>query len=149
MTDKTIGTVNHLIAVCRDGEEFYNRAAEKTGNERLRAIFQEAALLHREIGAELQPFVKSAGGSPAEGGTLAGKARQVVGTLKATFTSKTDETLVAELQEAEGAAIAAFENALDEPIREDAREFVATKLKELEGTRDRIRSLEREVATAS
>ena len=146
MTDKTLGTLNHLIAVCRDGEEFYGRAADKAEQERLRTVFREAALLHREIGAELQPFVKSAGGSPAEGGTLAGKARQVVGTLKATFTSNTDQTLVSELEDAEGAAIAAFEQALKEPIREDAREFIATKLAELRGTQERIRELQRLVA---
>jgi uncharacterized protein (TIGR02284 family) len=148
MTDKTIGTINHLIAVCRDGEEFYNRAADKTDNARLQTVFREAASLHKDIGAELQPFVKSAGGSPAEGGTLAGKARQVVGTLKATFTSDKDQTLVSELEDAEAAAIAAFENALNEPIQEEAREFVRTKLAELKGTRERIRSLQEVVAAS-
>jgi uncharacterized protein (TIGR02284 family) len=149
MADKTLGTVNHLIAVCRDGEDHYASAAEKAGDERAKALFAEAAALHREIGAELQPLVRQAGGSPAEGGTLAGKTRQMVGALRATFASDTERTLAAAVASTEEAAVEAFEQALEEPIADPARELVAQKLELLRSVRDRVHQLRQSMATAS
>jgi uncharacterized protein (TIGR02284 family) len=147
MTDKTIGTVNTLIAMCRDGEDHYASAAEKAGNGQAKALFAEAAALHREIAAELQPLVKEAGGSPAEGGTLAGKTRQMVSSLKATFASDTEQTLVSALESTEEAAVDAFQKALEEPISDQAREVVAQKLELLRPLRDRLAQLQHGMVT--
>lgn len=149
MTDKTFGTLNHLIAVCRDGEDHYASAAEKVSDERAKALFSEAAALHREIGAELQPLVRQAGGSPAEGGTLAGKTRQMVSSLKATFANDTEQTLASALESTEEAAVDAFEKALEEPIADQARGLVAQQLEQLRSMRDRVRQLRHGMATAS
>jgi uncharacterized protein (TIGR02284 family) len=148
MTDKTIGTINHLIAVCRDGEEFYSSAAEKVADEGLRRQFQEMAALHREIGDELRPHVAKAGGSPAEGGTLAGRTRQIFASLKAMLASDTKATLIAELKVAEDAVVEAFQGALDEPVSEAARERVAARLRDVQQARERMQALERQFAAA-
>jgi uncharacterized protein (TIGR02284 family) len=148
MTDKTIGTVNQLIAMCRDGEDHYASAAEKAGDAQAKALFTEAAALHREIGAALQPLVKEAGGSPAEGGTLAGKTRQMVGTLKATFASDTEQTLASALEGTEEATVDAFQKALEEPITDPARVLIAAKLPPLREMRDRVQALRHGMAAA-
>jgi uncharacterized protein (TIGR02284 family) len=148
MTDKTIGTINHLIAVCRDGEEFYGSAAEKVKDEGLQQQFREMAALHREIGDELRPHVAKAGGSPAEGGTLSGRTRQIFAALKALLASDTQATLVAELKVAEDAVVDAFQSALDDPISEAARERVVARLEDVKRARERMQALEQQVASA-
>lgn len=148
MTDKTIGTINHLIAVCRDGEEFYGSAAEKVTDEGMRQQFREMAALHREIGDELRPHVAKAGGSPAEGGTLSGRTRQIFASLKALLASDTQATLVAELKVAEDAVVEAFEGAVDEPVSEAARERVVARLADVKRARERMQALEQQVASA-
>jgi uncharacterized protein (TIGR02284 family) len=147
--DKTAGTLNRLIAVCRDGEEFYGYAAQKVSRPQLQELLRETAGLHREIADALRPHVSGAGASPAEGGTLAGKTRQMVSSLKATFANDTEQTLASALESTEEAAVDAFEKALEEPIADQARGLVAHQLEQLRSMRDRVRQLRHGMATAS
>jgi len=146
--DKTAGTLNQLIAVCRDAEEFYGYAADKVGASQLQPLLRETAGLHREIGDALRPHVSGAGASPAEGGTFAGKLRQMKGGLKATFASDTEAALVPELEETEQAVVQAFENALAEPMDPTAKTLVAGKLEVLKATHERIAEIARQSAHA-
>jgi uncharacterized protein (TIGR02284 family) len=144
--DKTVGTLNHLIAVCRDGEDFYGYVAEKVGGQELRQLLHETAGLHREIGDALRPHVSEAGASPAEGGTLAGKLRQLKGGFKAVLASDAEAALVPELQEAERAVLQAFEGALAEPMDATAKAVVAEKLEVVKAVHERIGALSRRAA---
>ena len=146
--DKTVGTLNHLIAVCRDAEEFYGYAAEKVSGSQLQPLLRDTAGLHREIGEALRPYVSSAGASPAEGGTLAGKFRQLKGGLKATFASDTEAALVPELEDTEQTVVQAFEGALAEPMDPAAKALVAGKLEVLKATHARIAEIARRAAPA-
>ena len=146
--DKTPGTLNQLIAVCRDAEEFYGYAADKVGGSQLQPLLRETASLHREIGDALRPHVSGAGASPAEGGTLAGKLRQLKGGLKATFASDPEAALVPELEQTERTVVRAFESALAEPMNPQAKALVAGKLEVLEATHARIAAIARQGAHA-
>jgi uncharacterized protein (TIGR02284 family) len=146
MADKTVGTLNHLIAVCRDGEDFYGYAAGKVSGPELQQLLQQTAGLHREIGNALRPHVSGAGASPAEGGTLVGKFRQLKGGFKAVLASDTEAALVPELEEAEHAVLQAFEGALDKPIDATAKAVVAEKLEVIKASHERIAALARRAA---
>jgi uncharacterized protein (TIGR02284 family) len=146
--DKTAGTLNQLIAVCRDAEEFYTYAADKVGSSQLQPLLRETAGLHREIGDALRPHVSGAGASPAEGGTFAGKLRQMKGGLKATFASDTEAALVPELEQTEQSVVQAFEGALAEPVDPAAKTLVAGKLEVLKATHARIAEIARQSAHA-
>lgn len=146
--DKTVGTLNQLIAVCRDAEEFYGYAADKVGESQLQPLLRETAGLHREIGDALRPHVSGAGASPAEGGTLAGKFRQIKGGLKATLASDTEAALAPELEQTEQAVVQAFESALAEPMAPAAKTLVADKLEVLKATHARIAGIVRPTPSA-
>jgi uncharacterized protein (TIGR02284 family) len=148
MPDKTVGTLNHLIAVCRDAEEFYGYAADKVSGAQLQPLLRQTADLHRGIGDALRPYVSGAGASPAEGGTLAGKFRQLKGGLKATLASDTEATLVSELEETEQTVVHAFERALGEPVDTAAQTLLADKLELLKATHARIAEIARRGAHA-
>ena len=146
--DKTVGTLNHLIAVCRDAEEFYGYAAEKVSGSQLQPLLRESAGLHREIGDALRPHVSGAGASPAEGGTLAGKFRQLKGGIKATLASDTEAALAPELEQTEQTVVQAFESALGDPVNEAAKRLVADKLEVLRATHARIAEIARRATHA-
>jgi uncharacterized protein (TIGR02284 family) len=146
--DKTVGTLNRLIAACRDGEEFYWYAAERVSKPQLQELLRATAGLHREIGETLRPHVGGAGASAAAGGTLAGKFRQLKGALKATWASDTERVLVPELEQAEQAVVQAFEQALAEPMADAARSLVAGKLEILRATHARFVEVARRAAYA-
>jgi uncharacterized protein (TIGR02284 family) len=146
--DKTVGTLNHLIAVCRDAEDFYGYAADKVHGSQLQPLLRETANLHRQIGDALRPHVSGAGASPAEGGTLAGKFRQLKGGLKATLASDTAAALVPELEGTEQTVVQAFESALDDPMNAAAKTLVADKLEVIRATHARIAEIARRAAPA-
>ena len=141
--DKTAGTLNHLIAVCRDAEEFYGYAAEKVSGAQLQPLLRQTAGLHREIAEVLRPHVSSAGSSPAEGGTLGGKLRQLKGGVKATLAADTKAALVPELEDTQRTVVQAFESALDDPVNDAAKRLVAAKLEVLKATHARIAEIAR------
>ena len=146
--DKTAGTLNRLIAVCRDGEEFYGYAAQKVSRPQLQELLRETAGLHREIADSLRPHVRGAGASPAEGGTLAGRFRQLKGGLKATLASDTEAALVPELEETEHTVVQAFESALADPVDPAAKTVIADQLEVLKATQARIAGIARRAAHA-
>ncbi len=143
--DKTVGTLNHLIAICRDGEEFYSGAAETVTDPNLQSLFREMARIRQEITEDLRPEVAKAGGSPAEGGTLAGSVRRVFANIKASLSSDKHEVLLAELVEAEERALAAFEQAQHEPVSPESRSLIEGKLRILRGTHDRMKQVKSQV----
>jgi uncharacterized protein (TIGR02284 family) len=144
--DKTVGTLNHLIAVCRDAEDFYGYAADKVRGSQLQPLLRETADLHRQIGDALRPHASGAGASPAEGGTLVGKFRQLKGGLKATLASDTAAALVPELENTEQTVVQAFESALDDPMNAAAKTLVADKLEVVRATHARIVEIARRTA---
>jgi uncharacterized protein (TIGR02284 family) len=148
MADQTAGTLNHLIAICRDAEEFYGYAADKVSGSQLQPLLRETAGLHREIGDALRPYVSGAGASPAEGGTLAGKLRQLRGGIKATLAPDAEAALVPELEDTEQTVVQAFESALRDAVDAGAKRLVADKLEVLKATHARIADIARRTAQA-
>jgi uncharacterized protein (TIGR02284 family) len=146
--DNTAGTLSHLIAVCRDAEEFYGYAADNVSGSQLQPLLRQTAALHRELGEMLRPHVSGAGASPAEGGTIAGKLRQLRGGIKATLASHAEAALVPELEETHRTVVQAFEKALDDPVNDAAKRLVASKLEVLSATHTRIAEIARRAVHA-
>jgi uncharacterized protein (TIGR02284 family) len=146
--DETAGTLNRLIAVCRDAEEFYGYAAEKVRGSQLQPLLRQTAGLHREIGETLRRHVSGAGASPAEDGTITGKLRHLRGGIKATLEADAGAALVPELEETHRTVVQAFESALDDPVNDAAKRLVAAKLEVLKATHGRIADITRRAAHA-
>ena len=138
VADKGTDTLNQLIAVCHDAEEYCSYAASKVVGSQLQPLLCAAAGLHREVGDALRPHVSDAGVSPAHGGTLVGKLRQLKGGIRATFAADPETTLLLELQDIEQDVVQAFEGALAEPMNPSAKKLVADRLAILTATQDRI-----------
>ena len=141
MSTKT-DELNDLIEVTRDGKRFYEHARDEVKAPQLKALFTDMAQAKTEVIAALQGKVAANADTPATGGTLTGKLREVYADTRAKLSSDEGATYIAQLEEAEDRILHAFEDAMDahEP---DLRAEVAPLLPKVRACHDRMRDLKK------
>jgi uncharacterized protein (TIGR02284 family) len=103
--------LNDLVAIARDGQDFYQHAASKVGDPELKALFARIGTIKAEIVTGLSAEIKAAGGEkPTESGTIVGEISKVYSDLRALAGSK-DYQYVAQLEHSEDRLVKAFEDA--------------------------------------
>lgn len=119
---KTAHTLNDLIAIARDGQDFYTEAAKKVDDAELSSLFSRIAGVKQDIVRDLSATVSAAGGEPAQHGTVVGSMQEFYGKVRATLGDK-QYGYVAELEESEDRLLKAFtEAASDNDTPAAARE---------------------------
>jgi uncharacterized protein (TIGR02284 family) len=137
---KTTHTLNDLIEIARDGNEFYLEAAGKVKDTELAALFTRIAEVKAGIVSSLSTTVAAAGGKPAEHGTVVGSMQQFYGKVRATL-GDTQYGYVAELEESEDRLLGAFKDALnDSDLPPAARQEVTRFLPQVKECHDVMRS---------
>lgn len=145
--NKTAHTLNDLIQIARDGQDFYNEAAGKVKDPELSSLFTRIAATKADIIASLSAAVSAAGGKPAEHGTFVGSMQQFYGRVRASL-GDTTYGFVAELEESEDRLLNAFRDALsDTDTSPLARQEIQRLLPEVQQThavmRERKHALKR------
>lgn len=111
-TEKKIAhSLNDLIEIARDGNQFYTEAAKKVEDAELSALFVRIAGVKHDIVSRLSATVAAAGEKPAEHGTFVGSMQQFYGKVRATL-GDTQYGYVAELEESEDRLLKAFNETL-------------------------------------
>jgi len=140
MSNKTAHTLNDLIAIARDGKDFYEEAAQKVDDAELRTLFARIATTKAQIVTELSAAVQAAGGKPEDSGTVVGSMQQMYGKLRATLGDK-EYGYVAELEESEDRLLEAFDEASrDADTPPAARDVVVRLLPEVRACHDVMRT---------
>lgn len=115
-------SLNDLIAIARDGQDFYTEASKKVEDTELSALFSRIAGVKQNIVIALSTEVKAAGGEPAQHGTVVGSMQEFYGKVRATLGDK-QYGYVAELEESEDRLLKAFTQAVsDKDLPAAARE---------------------------
>ena len=104
-------SLNDLIEIARDGNQFYTDAAEKVKAPELSALFGQMAAHKREIVDGLSADVAATGGKPAEHGTMVGSMQELYGKVRAAF-GDTNYGYVAELEQSEDRLLKAFKDTI-------------------------------------
>jgi uncharacterized protein (TIGR02284 family) len=137
---KTAHSLNDLIAISRDGKQFYEEAAKKVGDTELSALFLRIAGVKSDIVSSLSAVVQAAGGKPDAHGTLVGSMQQMYGKVRAALGDK-KYGYVAELEESEDRLLKAFNETIadrDTPVA--ARDVVTKLLPEVRACHDVMRN---------
>ncbi|MFC6841732.1 PA2169 family four-helix-bundle protein [Xanthomonas theicola] len=137
---KTAHSLNDLIAISRDGKQFYEEAAQKVGDTELSALFLRIAGVKSDIVSSLSAVVQAAGGTPDEHGTLVGSMQQMYGKVRAAL-GDTKYGYVAELEESEDRLLKAFNETIadsDTPVA--ARDAATRLLPEVRSCHDVMRT---------
>ncbi|MCD9031192.1 PA2169 family four-helix-bundle protein [Luteimonas sp. Y-2-2-4F] len=137
---KTTSTLNDLIAIARDGREFYQEAAQKVDDAELKTLFTRIAGVKDSIIADLGAAVQAVGGEPEDSGTLRGSMQEMYGKIRAALGDK-EYGYVAELEESEDRLLHAFEDAIkDEKTPPAARDVVTRLMPEVRSCHDVMRA---------
>lgn len=114
MAERTeLGVLNHLLETCRDGERGFRFAAQHATDPEVREIFTTLTLQRAGFAEELAPHVRRLGGQANTLGTAAGTIHRGWMNLKDALSSHPDDTLLAEAERGDRAAIDAYAGALD------------------------------------
>ncbi|MDB6142974.1 MAG: hypothetical protein JWP80_2018 [Pseudomonas sp.] len=135
--------LNELIEITRDGQRFYQHAAEEVKDPRFIALFLDMADAKNEVIRALSIEVATDHEKPADGGTFMGKIRQMYADSKATLSSDENVTYVEQLEEAEDRILHAFEDAL-QSADPRVQALAAEKLPQVRAAHDRMRNLKRD-----
>lgn len=146
--ERTIATLNHLIAISHDGAEGFRRSAEAIGDPQIKEIFERAARRCDQGAAELQRKVRKFGGRPEEIGTLSGAAHRSWLDLKAAITGRDEAAILAECERGEDFAKDAYEEALAGPLPPDIRDVLQRQYDGVRRNHDRVRNLRNGVRPA-
>lgn len=137
---KTTHTLNDLIAVTRDGQEFYEEAAQKVDDGELRGLFTRIASVKAHLVENLGTAVQSAGGEPKDHGTLVGSMQKTYGNVRASFGDKR-YGYVAELEESEDRLLKAFDEVIaDTDTPAPARDVAMRLQPEVRACHDEMRN---------
>lgn len=138
-----VEVLNDLIQINNDRTQGYAKAADNARDidVDLRAIFDRMGEESRKYAIELTGQVGKLGGEPATGTTTSGKIYRAWMDVKATFTGKDRQSVLAACEFGEDAAQRAYETALksDAEIPADVRQLIATQKSSLKTSHDLIK----------
>ncbi|MDB6049119.1 MAG: hypothetical protein JWR17_1865 [Pseudomonas sp.] len=135
--------LNELIEITRDGQRFYEHAAEEVKDPRFKTLFLEMAKAKTDVIRALSVEVASENETPSDGGTMVGRMRQLYADTKAKMSSDESVTYIEQLEEAEDRILHAFEDAL-QSADPKVQALAAEELPQVRAAHDRMRNLKRD-----
>jgi uncharacterized protein (TIGR02284 family) len=120
-TQDTIRTLNRLIQVCRDGEEFCQGCGDAVESSELGSILRYRAEEWGRQGDELQALVLLLGGEPATTGSLTVRGLQAWLVLRAAVLGRSDVAVLDHWRNIQERALDAYEHAIDGYLPERIR----------------------------
>src|SRR5262245_5835036 len=131
--------LEHLVEICRDGERGFRAAAQYVGMPQLKGLFVELAARREAFVRDLEPHLNRLGGSTLSSGTRAGAVHRGWMNVKAHVPGHHDQTIVAEAERGEHAAIKAYDDALNGMLPPTVIGVIEAQREEMRSTQKRIR----------
>jgi uncharacterized protein (TIGR02284 family) len=132
----------------RDGQEFYQWAAEQKVSAPLRAVFLEMGREKTSLAAELGRAVLDRGAEPSNDGTLAGSLRRLYAEVRAALAADKGRAVAAQLEEGEDDLLQAFERARERATDAEVRALLERFLPRVRAAHDRMKQLKDALAAA-
>jgi uncharacterized protein (TIGR02284 family) len=146
MSDETVSQLNHLVEVCRNGQQGFQQAAERSGDGHLTLIFSDLAHQREQFAAQLRYQVSRLGGRPYDNGTVAGAFHRRWIDVRAAVSSDADRALIRECERGERFALASYKLALEHHLHPDALELVNEQRAQIELAYRQLQELHRRVS---
>lgn len=131
--------LNELIELTRDGQHFYQHAADAVKDIELQHLFRDMAQTKTHIIQALSVKVAANNEQPSVEGTLSGKMREVYADTKARI-GNMDAVYIDQLDQTEERILQAFEDALKD-AEPDVRALLAIELPKIRACHERIHKL--------
>jgi len=139
--EDVIATLNDALNDARDGELGFTEAAAHTGTPALKEFFVRRASGCRDDAAELQQQLAKLGGEADESGRVSAAAHRVWLQIRGLFGGAGDETILAECERAEGAALAHLRKALQQNLPGEVHGLILRQYESTQRSHDMVRTL--------
>lgn len=134
--------LNRIVAVCRDGIEFYEQAAGKVEDPEIRDIFRNMAKVRRETIGELAPFVTAEDEEVSVSGTVAGTTHRLLSEIQASLSSDQTMALVSQLELTEERTVEELKSIVDQRLLPDpVWEILGRKVEVFRATLNQVKAL--------
>jgi len=147
--DDIVDALNKLIETCKDGEHGFRLCAEHLNDAGMRQAFAHRATECAQAAAELQALVARFGGSPEDSGTAEGALHRGWVAVKGSLTGYSDVAILEETERGEDEAMAAYREALAQPLPADVREVVERHFEGVKRNHAHVRTLREQARTAA
>jgi uncharacterized protein (TIGR02284 family) len=137
-----IGTLNTLIATCKDGEKGYGEAAKNVSDPALKERFETLKKQRAEFAADLTQEFHRLGGDREKAGTWTGKFHRGWMDLKAAIKAKDGAMILKECARGEHAALKHYEEALAGEMPAETRALIEKQLPKIKEAQARISQLQ-------
>jgi uncharacterized protein (TIGR02284 family) len=134
-------TLNDLIAVCRDSEKGFGKAAKDAHGDNLRRRFTGIAQQRADFAGELAAYVRKMGAEPADSGPQGGINRGWRD-LETSIPPKDDASFLAQCETGEEDTLLHYERALARDLPAPVRPMVDRQRLGVQETLLELRSLE-------
>lgn len=140
--EHNVQVLNGLIETTMDSVEGYRKAAEATGNESFRILFEDRAERRQQLAARLQAQVRRYGSEPYEEGSVLAKAHRAFLDLKEKVTGHSDTAVIEEVERGEAFLMAKFDEAMaDDFLPGEVIEMVDEAYDEISADYEEIEAL--------
>ena len=123
-TSDVTGVLNDLIQTCKDGEEGFQKAAEKVKEPQLKALFTKYSSQRAGFVQELQSAVSQMGGDPSKSGHVSASLHRGWISVKEALSGDQDTAIVDEAEAGEDAAMKAYREALAKTLPANVQTLV-------------------------
>jgi len=138
--DNLINSLNHLIRVCRDGQEGYLQAAEHVKSAWLQGLFQQFSTQREQFATELTNLVASLGEEPASGATVAGALHRTWIDFRTAVSGdgRDDAAVLDECERGEDTAKEAYETELNKGLPDHIDRVVQSQYLDILRSHDQV-----------
>lgn len=143
--EDTIGELNDLIQICKDGEQGYQTAAETVNNTELETMFRGYAKQRAAFVRELEAEVERLGGQSSESGNVGAAIHRGWMNLKATLSGGDPGAAIGACESGDESALAAYDRVANTDITGKVRALVEKQLQQVKETHTRLLRLKLEV----
>ena len=147
--DNVVDVLNDLLESCRDGEQGFRALAEHANAGELQGLFVRRASECAAAAADLAQMVRAYGGTPADGGTVAGALHRSWVAVKTALSINDDKAVLEECERGEDAAVARYRKALEHALPADVRVLVQRQAVGAQRNHDEVRALRDRYTAAS
>jgi uncharacterized protein (TIGR02284 family) len=141
--EEAVSTLNDLIETCKDGEKGFSQASENVKDPQLKSLFTQYSQQRSDFVSELQMEVERLGGQPETTGSAAGATHRGWLNVKSAVTGHSADSIIAECERGEDAAVSSYQEALSRNLPPDVRNLVERQYGQIKQAHDRIRALEK------
>ena len=136
-----VGTLNDLVAACKDTEYVFTDCAKHVESPELRTFFTQHAADAQRAANELQTYVVQYGGEPGKGGSATGALHRGWFAVRASLVGYTDHAMLEECERDEDHALARYRKALkNEALPEALRAVVERQCLAVQREHDRVKA---------